>query len=76
MVRLSKLNSLVAQLGTNPKWIEKAGWFADLGTFVKCYKKVCSTPVNMLSYSNRAADDFPQRLLQRRQHCSNYTLKM
>ena len=28
-------NSLVAQFGTNSKCIEKAGWFADLGTYVK-----------------------------------------
>ena len=68
MGRLSKLINLGAQFGTNPKWVEKAGWFADLGTYVKCYKKVCSTSVNMLSYSNRAAAEFPQRLLQHRQH--------
>lgn len=33
-------NSLVARCGTNLKWIEKAGWFAELGTFDKHYEKV------------------------------------
>ena len=38
--RSTKPNSLVAQFGTNPKWIEKAGWFADLGTFDRNYERV------------------------------------
>ncbi|DBA97002.1 TPA: hypothetical protein ACH3X1_015285 [Trebouxia sp. C0004] len=37
--RSTKPNSLVAQFGTNLKWIEKAGRFADLGTCVKHYEK-------------------------------------
>ena len=40
----TKLNSLVAQFGTNPRWIEKGGWFADLGTFDRNYERVCDTP--------------------------------
>jgi len=37
------------------KWIEKAGWFADLGTFDRNYDRVCCTPANMLSCNNNAA---------------------
>ena len=58
----TKPNSVVAQFGTNPKWIEKAGWCAHLGTYVNNYEKVYSTPATMMSFS-KAADDCPQRLL-------------
>lgn len=33
-------NSLVLTFGTDLKWIEKAGWFSDLGTFDRHYEKV------------------------------------
>ena len=33
-------NSLMLTFGTDVKWIEKAGWFSDLGTFDRHYEKV------------------------------------
>ena len=35
-------NTLVAMFGTDLSWIEKAGWFSDLGTFHRHYEKVIS----------------------------------
>lgn len=46
--RAGRPNALVAS-GTNPKWVEKAGWFADLGTFDRHYEKVGSPPEYMFS---------------------------
>jgi len=54
--RSTKPNSLVAQFGTNPKWIEKAGWFADLGAFDRNYERVRHFTCDMLICSHHAAN--------------------
>lgn len=56
-------NTLVATFGTCLKWIEKAGWFADLGTFDRHYEKVLLINIMPLSYFSASTHSFAFRYI-------------